>query len=86
MTSLFLFALAVVVAKDHGDAPQTGNTHQCVDNAADGAHLAAEEKCHAVEAEEAYAAPVQRTDHNEDQCDLVNNFQKSDLPKIAWRR
>ena len=58
MTSLSLFALASVVPKDHGDAPQTGNTHQCVDNAADGTHLAAKEKCHAVEAEEAYAARV----------------------------
>ena len=86
MTSLSVFALAVGIATNHSDAAQTGNTHKCVDNAADGTPLAAKEKCTAGEAEEATGTPVQRTEPKENQCDLVNNFQKSDLPKIAWRR
>ena len=46
-----LFALVSVVPEDHGDAPQARHAYQRVDDAADGAHLAAEEKRHAVEAE-----------------------------------
>ena len=75
MTSLFLLPFAVGIAKDHGDAPQTGNAHQCVDNAADGAHLAAEEKCHAVKAEQANTAPVECADDGERQCDLINDHE-----------
>ena len=57
MTSLSLFALAVGIAKNHSDAPQTGNTHQCVDNAADGTHLAAKEKGNGVKAEQKPTLP-----------------------------
>ena len=37
-----LFALVSVVPEDHGDAPQARHAYQRVDDAADGAHLAAE--------------------------------------------
>ena len=60
---------AVGIAEDHGNTPQTCHADQRVDDAADGAHLAAEQKCHAVKAEKAYAAPVQR--------DFINDFQNA---------
>lgn len=70
-----LFALAFIVPEEHGDAPKARHAHQRVDDAADGAHLAAEEKRHAVEAEKAHAAPIQRADDDQYQRDLVNDLQ-----------
>lgn len=70
-----LFAFASVVPEDHGDAPQARHAYQRVDDAADGAHLAAEQKRHAVEAEKAHAAPIQRADDDQHQRDLINDLQ-----------
>ena len=69
------YSLASVVPEDHGDAPQARHAYQRVDDAADGAHLAAEEKRHAVEAEKAHAAPIQRADDDQHQRDLINDLQ-----------
>ena len=53
-----------VSAEKKGDAPQTCDAHQGVNDAANGAHLTTEEEGHAVEAEQTYAAPVQCANNN----------------------
>ena len=51
-----------------------GKPHQCVDNTADGHGLAAENGCHAVEAEQPHGAPVQSADDDQYQSDTVKNL------------
>ena len=72
-----LCVLRPVLAEQQGDEPQSGNAHQRIDDAADGAGLPAEQECHAVKAEKPHAAPVQRTDDDEYQRDAVYDLHES---------
>lgn len=62
------------IAEQQRDAPQTGDAHQGIDNAADGSQLAAADKGHAVKGEQSHAAPVQRTDDDQDQSNAIHNL------------
>ena len=63
------------LTEKHRNAPDTGKTHKRVDDTADRTHLPAEEKCHAVKAEQANTAPVECADDGERQCDLINDHE-----------
>ena len=62
------------IAEQQRDAPQTRDAHQGIDNAADGSQLAAADKGHAVKGEQPHAAPVQRTDDDQDQSNAIHNL------------
>ena len=74
VTPSFCLFVAVLAEKQR-DAPQTGNADQCIDHAADDGHLTAAEKCDAVKAENADAAPVQGAHDREDQGESVKKHK-----------
>ena len=55
-------------AEQQGDAPQTGKTDHCVDNAADARGLPAENPRDQIKACEADQTPVDRADNCQNQC------------------
>jgi hypothetical protein len=59
------------VPEQQCDAPQSGQSHQRVNDAGQNGHLAAKEERHRVKAEQADAAPVQGTDDDQQQRKLV---------------
>ncbi|MPM18885.1 hypothetical protein SDC9_65303 [bioreactor metagenome] len=78
----------LVSLEEQRDAPQTCQANQRINDAGEGSHLPAAEKGHRVEAEQADAAPVQRADNGEHQCDLVDYHKtyllKTDYPGFGW--
>ena len=59
------------VAEQQGDAPNSGQTDQCINHAADGAVGATESKGHQVETEDADGAPVQAANDGQNQGNLI---------------
>ena len=59
------------VPEEQGNAPDGGHTHQSIDDPAQGAGGAAEEKGHQIKAENTDAAPVESADDGKRQSDLV---------------
>ena len=66
------------------DAPDSGKAHQCVDHAGEYGHLAAAEKGHRVEAEQADAAPVEGTDNGQDQRQFIQQHFLN-LQSAPWQ-
>ena len=67
----------ILVPEEQGDAPQSSQTHQCVDDPADHTGGAAAEKGHQVELEEPDQPPVDPADDGQDQRDFINDFQNA---------
>ena len=65
------------IAEEKGDAPDTGKRHQGIDDPTQHSKLTAEEKGNTVKAENADAAPVERTDDRKRQCDLIKDHLKT---------
>ena len=82
-SSGFLFAVVCagvgkqcVFPEQQGQAPYAGKRDQCVDDSADDRTLTAENPRHDVKLKQADAAPVERTDDDEDQRNSVkHSFQ-----------
>ena len=66
-----LFLHYVLIAEQHGDAPQARRAHHGVDNAADQGGLAAEDGSHQVELEDADEPLVNRADNREQQSNFI---------------
>ena len=79
-----LLSVSAVVAEEEGDAPQTCDAHQWVDDAADGAHLPAEEEGNAVKAKQTHAAPVQCANDDQHQRQFINDFHGKIPPKTNY--
>ena len=62
------------ITEQQRDAPQTGDAHQRIDDAAENGQLTAADKGYAVKGEQPHAAPVQRTDDDKDQSNAIHNF------------
>ena len=60
-------------AEQQGDAPQTGKTDHCVDNAADARGLAAEDPRDQVEPRKADQTPVDCADNGQNQCQGIHD-------------
>lgn len=65
--------MVVAKAEEQGDAPETGQTHKCVDNAGEDGKLAAEEEGHGVKSEQADAAPVERANDGNQDCNFIKH-------------
>ena len=68
-------ACFLVGAEQQCDAPQARQTYQGVDDAGQQRGLAPKAESHRVKAKQADAAPVQRADDGQDQCDLVDHHE-----------
>ena len=62
------------VTEQKCDTPQSGDAYQRVDDPAENGQLAAADKGHAVKGKQAHAAPVQRTDNDQDQSDAIHDL------------
>ena len=69
--AVFFRLFDIILPEQQGDAPQSGDAHQCIDDAAPYCQLSTEYGGHAVKAEQADAAPVQSADNDEDQGDAI---------------
>ena len=68
-----LFAVhTLTFAEQQSDAPQTGKTYQCVDDAADHTALTAKQPRHQIKLKNAHEAPVQAADDGQDQSQTIN--------------
>ena len=65
----------LAVSEQQRGAPQTRGAYQGVDDPGQHSSRAAAQEGHAVEAEQAHAAPVQSADDRQGQRNLVNNDQ-----------
>ena len=65
--------------EEHRNAPQTGETHQRIDNAGEHGHLAAAQERHRVEAKQADTALVQGADDGQDQCNFINHHEQTSI-------
>jgi len=61
----------LVSVEQHGNAPDSGQPHQRIDDAADETHLATAEKGYDIEAKDADAAPVQGADDRKNQRKFI---------------
>ena len=61
----------ILVPEEQGDAPQSSQTHQCVDDPADHTGGAAAEKGHQVELEEPDQTPVDSADYCKSQTETI---------------
>lgn len=74
----------LAVPEEQCDAPDSGQTHQCVDHAGQHGHLSAAEKGHRVKAEQADAAPVEGTDNGQDQRQFIQQHFLN-LQSAPWQ-
>ena len=74
-----------MLGEEQGDAPDRGQTHQSIDDAAEGAGLSAKGEGHEVKSENADAAPVEAADDSQDEGDLVDNHGMNFLLKLRYR-
>ena len=66
----------LAVLEQQGNAPQTGQPHQRIDDTGEDRHLSAAEESDRDETKQADAAPGSCAD-GEDQCDLVDDHKKT---------
>ena len=69
-----MFDYLISLAEEQRDAPQTGETDQGEDNAADGGGLTAKEPADEIEAENTDRAPVERADNAQDKSNSVHHY------------
>ena len=62
------------IAEQQGNAPESGDADEGIDDAADDGELAAADRCDDVEAEDADAPPVQRADDDKNQRNIIQYF------------
>jgi len=80
----YLFGSPFHIPEQQRDAPDTCKGNQRIDHTADGSTLTAEKPCHCVKLKQADAAPVERADDHQDQCDSVqHSHHNSFLPRFG---
>ena len=78
---LFVCVCESIFPEQQRDAPQCGDTHQGIDNAADKGSLPAEYPGHQIELENTDGTPVDSADNHQDQGNNVEHRSIRSFPK-----